>query len=73
MSGKRVAILVSGDSPSEFENLMTHLQVEGFKVIAVQNRESIVTMTRSMSPDLILLDLTPCFDICRTLKRNFIT
>ncbi len=74
MSGQAIKILLAGDNnPSEFENLIAHLQTNGFKVISVENRDSIVTMTHGMAPDLILLDLESCFDICRMLKRNFVT
>jgi len=30
-------------------------------------------LARSETPDLILLVLNSCFDICRMLKRNFVT
>jgi DNA-binding response OmpR family regulator len=73
MSGRQLTILLAGDHPGGFESLLSYLQSEGFKVIPVENRDSIVTMTRSMVPDLILLDLKSCFDICRQLKRNFVT
>ena len=73
MSGEQLTILLAGDHPEGFESLLSFLQGEGFKVVPVENRDSIVTMTRSTTPDLILLDLKSCFDICRLLKRNFVT
>ena len=73
MSEEQLTILLAGDHPEGFESLLSYLQGEGFKIVPVENRDSIVTMTRSTIPDLILLDLKSCFDICRLLKRNFVT
>jgi DNA-binding response OmpR family regulator len=73
MSGKDITILVAGDNRLELEELTSRLIVERFKAISVANRESIVTVARSEVPGLILLDLKSCFDVCRNLKRNFVT
>jgi two-component system alkaline phosphatase synthesis response regulator PhoP len=73
MSGKQVVILVAGDEPSDLENLSARLIAEKFKVSPVADRTAIMTLARSEVPNLILLDLKSCFDICRLLKRNFVT
>jgi DNA-binding response OmpR family regulator len=73
MSGERVAILLAGDNPGDLENLTASLLAERFKVLPITDRTAIVTLSRSEVPSLILLDLKSCFDICRTLKRNFAT
>jgi len=73
MSGDQVTILLAGDNPSELENLAASLLAETFRVLPVADRTTIVTLARSEVPSIILLDLRSCFDICRMLKRNFIT
>ncbi len=73
MSGDRVTILLAGDDSSDLEKLTALLLAERFKVLPVADRKGIVTLARSEVPSLILLDLKSCFDICRMLKRNFVT
>ena len=73
MSGERVAILLAGDDSSDLEKLTASLLAKRFKVLPVTDRTGLVTLARSEVPNLILLDLKSCFDICRTLKRNFVT
>jgi two-component system alkaline phosphatase synthesis response regulator PhoP len=73
MNRKRTAILVAGDNTNDLSALTAHLQTEGFEVIPVANRISILTIARSEVPSLIILDLQPCFDFCRALKHNFVT
>ena len=73
MSGKKETILVAGDNADDLTKLAIHLQAEKFKVLPIKYQESIMTLARSELPDLILLDFKSCFDICRMLKRNFIT
>jgi two-component system alkaline phosphatase synthesis response regulator PhoP len=73
MNGEQIAILVAGDEPSDLESLTARLLAEKFKVYTVADRTAIVSLARSEVPNLILLDLKSCFDICRLLKRNFIT
>src|SRR5271167_2616695 len=66
-------ILVGGDDTDGLRKLVLGLHSEKFKVFPVSNRDSIVILARSEIPSLILLDLKSCFDICRMLKRNFVT
>ncbi len=73
MSGERITILLAGDDPSEIQNLSASLQAENLKVLPVNNRDSVVNLARCEVPSLILLDFKSCFDICRMLKRNFVT
>ena len=73
MIGEKISILVAGDNPSDLKSLTVNLRTEGFKVLQMADRTEILTMARSEVPNLILLDLEPCFDICRLLKRNFVT
>jgi DNA-binding response OmpR family regulator len=73
VSDQRITILLAGDEPSGIENLTSRLLAERFKVIPVTQRTTIITLARSEVPSLILLDLKSCFDICRMLKRNFVT
>ncbi len=73
MSGEQVTILLAGDDSSDLEKFTAFLLPERFKVLSVPDRTGIVTLARSESPSLIRLDLKACFDICRMLKRNFVT
>ena len=73
MSGKNNTILAASDSTEELKSLIISLQAEKFKVFSVGNRDSIITLARCELPSLILLDFKSCFDICRMLKRNFVT
>jgi len=73
MSGERITILLAGDSPSDLGKLTAALQAEKIEVLTINNRDSIVNLTRTEVPSLILLDFKSCFDICRMLKRNFVT
>jgi DNA-binding response OmpR family regulator len=73
MSNKRDSILVVGDFPDNLEKLIISLRAENFKVLPVVDPTVLVTLARSEVPSLILLDLKSCFDICRMLKRNFVT
>jgi DNA-binding response OmpR family regulator len=73
MSGQRTAILLAGDNISDIEYLNEGLIKEGFRVLSVSDKERVVTIARCEVPNLILLDLQSCFDVCRSLKRNFVT
>lgn len=73
MNGRTDAILLAGDDDDHLEKLALGLQAEKFKVLPVKNRDSVITLARSELPSLILLDFQSCFDICRILKRNFVT
>ena len=73
MSEKFVSILLATDDMAALNDLTARLHAENFRVIPIGNRESIVTLARSERPDLILIDLDACFDICRLLKRSFVT
>lgn len=73
MTGETVTILFLADESSDLQKITSLLLAEGFKVLPVTDRRSIVTVARSEVPSLILLDLQPCFDICRKLKRSFVT
>jgi len=73
MTEKTDKMLIVGDNAADLTKLAYGLQTEKFKVLPISNRDSIVRLARSEVPDLILLDLNSCFDICRMLKRNFVT
>ena len=73
MSDKAATVLVAGGYPNDLEKLTVSLRAENFDVLPVHNRESIINLARSELPSLILLDFESCFDICRLLKRNFVT
>ena len=64
---------MAGDDADDLEKLAIRLQAEKFKVLPVKNRDSVINLARSELPSLILLDFQSCFDICRILKRNFVT
>jgi DNA-binding response OmpR family regulator len=72
MNGGRATILIAADDPIDLEKLARFL-AESFKVLLVEDRTRILPIVRSEVPSLILLDLRSCFDICRMLKRNFVT
>jgi DNA-binding response OmpR family regulator len=73
MNEKADTILLAGDNGDDLDKLALGLQAEKFKVLPVKNRDSVITLGRSELPSLILLDFQSCFDICRILKRNFLT
>jgi twitching motility two-component system response regulator PilH len=73
MNGEPVTILTGRDDPNDLEVLTSRLIAEKFKVLPVADRTAIVTLARSEVPNLIVLDLKSCFDVCRSLKRNFVT
>jgi DNA-binding response OmpR family regulator len=73
MSGSEVTILIGSDDLRSLGDLADLLQAEGFKVISVSDRAAVVPLARSELPTLIVLDLHSSFDICRMLKRNFVT
>ena len=73
MSDNADTILVGGDCLDDLKSLTAYLLAERFKVLPIANRSKIVTLARHEVPDLIVLDLISCFDICRSLKRNFVT
>ncbi len=69
----RDTILVAGDGESDLTKITDVLQSDKFMVVPLKNPDLIVTLTRSEMPSLIILDFNASFDICRTLKRNFVT
>lgn len=73
MSKHHAVILVAGDSPNDLNNISTYLRGEGFGTITVLDRATIITIARSERPNLVLLDFDECLDVCRKLKRNFVT
>jgi DNA-binding response OmpR family regulator len=73
MNGEPVTILTGRDDPNDLEVLTSRLAAEKFKVLPVADRTAIVTLARSEVPKLIILDPKSCFDVCRSLKRNFVT
>ena len=73
MNGEPVTILTGRDDPNDLEVLASRLVAEKFEVLPVGDRRAIVTLARSEVPDLIALDLKSCFDVCRSLKGNFVT
>jgi DNA-binding response OmpR family regulator len=73
MSEKADTILVAGDYSDDLEKLTISLRAENFNVLPIPNRDSVLTLARSKAPSLILLDFKSSFDICRILKRNFVT
>ena len=73
MNGEPVTILTGRDDPNDLEVLTSRLVAEKFKVLPVADRTATVTLARSEVPNLIVLDLKSCFDVYRSLKRNFVT
>lgn len=73
MSEDQIVVLVAGDDPSDLNNLSVYLRSEGYSTVTVLDRATIVAIARSERPNLILLDFAECLDICRKLKRNFVT
>lgn len=73
MSEIRDTILVGGEDAVDLAKLSNCLHAENLKVLPIENRDLIITLARSELPSLILLDFKSCFDICRLLKRNFVT
>ena len=73
MSGNKDTILVTGDDDVDLAKLVVTLQAEKYKVLPINNRDLVVTVARSEVPNLILLDFKSCFDLCRMLKRTFVT
>jgi DNA-binding response OmpR family regulator len=73
MPEKTDKILIVVDNAADLTKLTYGLQTEKFKVLPITDRDSVLRLARSEVPDLILFDLNSCFDICRMLKRNFVT
>jgi DNA-binding response OmpR family regulator len=70
---RKDTILAAGDYFNDLDMLVIRLQAEKFKVIPIKDRNAVVDMARSEIPSLILLDFKSSFDLCRMLKRNFVT
>ena len=64
---------MAGDDSNCLAKLIGPLQAEQFRIVTVTDREEVVTIARSEVPHLVLLDLKSPFDVCRNLKRSFVT
>jgi DNA-binding response OmpR family regulator len=67
-------ILVVEDDPDQLEAIRGNLKNAGFAIGTASNGVDALTKTRTVSPDLIVLDLMlprlNGLDICRTLREN---
>jgi len=70
----RRKILVVEDDPDQLEVIRTSLQAAGFAIGTAANGTDALVKTRSILPDLILLDLMlpglNGFDVCESLRRD---
>jgi len=70
----RRKILVVEDDPDQLEAIRGNLKDAGFAIGTAANGVDALIKTRSVSPDLIVLDLVlpqlNGLDICRTLREN---
>jgi DNA-binding response OmpR family regulator len=73
----RRKILVVEDNPDQLELIRLVLEKAGFAIGTAANGTDALIKTRSISPDLIILDLMlpglNGFDICETLRRDPLT
>jgi DNA-binding response OmpR family regulator len=73
----RRKILVVEDNPDQLELIRLILEKEGFAIGTAANGTDALIKTRSISPDLIILDLMlpglNGFDICETLRKDPLT
>ena len=70
----RRKILVVEDDPEQLEVIRLNLQAAGFAIGTAANGTDALVKTRSISPDLIVLDLMlpglNGFDVCDSLRRD---
>lgn len=70
----RRKILVVEDDPDQLEAIRGNLKEAGFTIGTASNGVDALAKTRSVSPDLIVLDLmlpqVNGLDICKTLREN---
>jgi len=70
----RRKILVVEDDPDQLEIISLSLKTAGFAIGTAANGTDALVKTRSISPDLIILDLMlpglNGFDVCESLRRD---
>ena len=70
----RRKILVVEDDPDQLEVIRLSLEAAGFAIGTAANGRDALVKTRSISPDLILLDVMlpglNGFDVCESLRRD---
>jgi DNA-binding response OmpR family regulator len=70
----RRKILVVEDDPDQLEIIRLSLKAAGFAIGTAANGTDALVKTRSISPDLIILDLMlpglNGFDVCESLRRD---
>ena len=70
----RRKILVVEDDPDQLEVIRLNLQAAGFAIGTAANGTDALVKTRSIAPDLIVLDLMlpglNGFDVCDSLRRD---
>ncbi|HXG37102.1 MAG TPA: response regulator transcription factor [Dehalococcoidia bacterium] len=70
-------VLVVDDEPTLVASLKYNLEREGFQVLAASDGETALSIARSETPDIIVLDLMlPVMDgieVCRILRRELTT
>jgi len=70
----RRKVLVVEDDPDQLEVIRLNLQAAGFAIGTAANGTDALVKTRSISPDLIVLDLMlpglNGFDVCDSLRRD---
>jgi DNA-binding response OmpR family regulator len=73
----RRKILVVEDDPEQLEVIRLSLKAAGFAIGTAANGTDALVKTRSISPDLIVLDLMlpglNGFDVCKALRRDPVT
>ncbi len=67
-------VLIVEDEENILEAVRYNLEHEGYRVLAAQDGEEGLTLTRQDSPDLVLLDIMlpqlDGFELCRILRRE---
>jgi len=70
----RRKILVVEDDPAQLEVIRLSLKTAGFAIGTAVNGTEALVKTRSLSPDLVILDLMlpglNGFDVCESLRRD---
>ena len=67
-------ILVVDDNPENLSLISTYLKECAYQIAVAKNGESAIEITKSLKPDLILLDIQMPkmngFDACKIIKKN---
>lgn len=67
-------ILIADDNPDNLEIFRTRLATQGYEIIVATNGEEALSLARTHTPDLLLLDVMmpkmDGIDVCRNLKAD---